>query len=78
MIMPADQYVQDLEKKSRELDDCIYEALELAKMYAMTGEAHHKQWVIDKMVRTLTGSQYNQWVLDFEQNDDEWDEGIVP
>jgi alpha/beta superfamily hydrolase len=27
---------------------------------------HHKQWIIDQMVRALTGDGYEQWVIDYE------------
>ena len=48
--------------------------------------AHHKTWAIDQMVRALTGPDYEQWVLDYEDNDDDvdpedrihWDTGIAP
>ena len=48
--------------------------------------AHHKTWVVDQMVRALTGSDYEQWVLDYEDNDEgidpedrnHWDTGIAP
>jgi len=35
--------------------------------------AHHKQWVIDQMVRALLGDGYEEWV-----GDDEWDTGVAP
>lgn len=35
--------------------DHIDEALRIARMYGKVDGAHHKQWVIDQMVRALTG-----------------------
>lgn len=35
----------------------IDEALRVASDYAMTDGEHHKQWVLDQMVRYLTGCQ---------------------
>ena len=44
---------------------------------------HHKQWVLDQIVRILTGDGYDKWVAKFENGEDgpqtyEWDEGIAP
>jgi hypothetical protein len=45
--------------------------------------ANHKQWVIDQMVRMLTGDGYEKWVENFCTEDGdpeayEWDTGIPP
>lgn len=77
-ITLADQYIRDLEKKSRELDNRIAGALGVIHKFANTDGAHHKQWLIDQVVQSLTGPQYDQWVSDFEGNDDYWDKGIAP
>lgn len=58
-------------------------ALEIALRYGGTDGAHHKEWVIDQMVRALTGDKYEQWVRDACDGEDgpntyEWDEGIAP
>jgi hypothetical protein len=52
----------------------VSKALLIAKEAIHEGD-HHRMWVIDQMVRALTGDQYNQWVKSL---DDEWDEGIAP
>lgn len=70
----------------------IAAALAVAMTYGATDGAHHKQWVIDLMVRALTGcpaggldesEEYKQWVEQFEDGEDgpltyEWDTGIAP
>lgn len=58
-------------------------ALGLASQYGGIDGAHHKQWVIDQMVRVLTGDGYEQWVKDQKAGGDgpdtySWDEGIAP
>lgn len=58
-------------------------ALEIALQYGGIDGAHHKMWIIDQMVRALTGDRYTQWVADAKAGEDgpdtyEWDEGIVP
>ena len=47
---------------------------------------HHKQWLLDQVVRVVQGNNYEQWRYDFEYSDGEggyadepiysWDEGI--
>ena len=61
----------------------IDNALTLALNYGAIDGGHHKQWVIDQMVRALAGNEYKQWVKDHNNGDDgpdtyEWDEGIAP
>jgi len=64
------------------LRERITEALDLAEAGSFDG-AHHKMWVIDQMVRALTGEGYDKWVEDFCAGEDgpdtyEWDTGIAP
>lgn len=59
------------------------EALNMIAQYGGIDGEHHKQWVLDQVVRILTGKEYEQWVMRFEERDDaldtyEWDEGIAP
>lgn len=51
-------------------------ALALAFVYGPTDGAHHKMWVIDQMVRALTGDEYDGRVRDLAAFG--WDEGIAP
>jgi len=55
----------------------------LIEKYGGTDGGHHKQWVIDQIVRIIKGDQYGQWVEDMKDGEDgpntyEWDEGIAP
>ena len=61
----------------------IIEVLCLMEGCAMIGGDHHKQWVLDQIVRELTGDNYNKWVADYEAGEDgpktyHWDTGIAP
>ena len=61
----------------------IAEALELIVQYGGIDGAHHKQWVLDQVVRKLTGPTYLNWVVEQCNGKDgpntyEWDEGIAP
>lgn len=63
-------------------DKRITEALNLAHMGSIDGD-HHKMWVIDQMVRALTGTDYDAWVKRHCDGDDgpntyEWNTGIAP
>lgn len=42
----------------------IERAIELACRYAGTDKMHHFQWVLDQMVRELTGERYIQIMAD--------------
>lgn len=67
--------------KRKILADRITAALDVAYQYTTDG-AHHKQWVIDQMVRELLGSEenYGKWVANYEGPDGEyaWDTGMAP
>jgi hypothetical protein len=44
---------------------------------------HHKQWVLDQVVRVLTGPGYDAWVTAQKAGEDgpesySWDTGIAP
>lgn len=63
----------------------IDEALAVIHNYGGIDGAHHKQWVLDQVVRALCGSdeEYAKWVTEFNNGDEgpntyEWDEGITP
>lgn len=59
------------------------EALEIAGEYGGIDGDHHKAWVIDQMVRVLTGDNYDDWVRRVKIGDEgpetyDWDVGIPP
>lgn len=63
----------------------IKDASDLAMQYGMIDGAHHKQWVIDQMLRTILGPLYDEWRHKVEHATDEegelyplWDDGIPP
>ena len=60
----------------------IVKALNIIREYGGYDGSHHKQWVLDQLVRTLT-DDYEGWVRRYESGEDgpktyEWDEGIAP
>lgn len=61
----------------------LKDALALAHCYSQTDGSHHKAWVIDQMVRALTGPSYDEWIAAYRAGEDgpetySWDEGIPP
>ena len=61
----------------------IREAIDLAVRFGGIDGEHHKLWVIDQMVRTLAGDDYDRVVAEAKAGEDgpntyEWDCGIAP
>lgn len=63
-------------QKNSELSRRIAQALMIVGRYGRVEGAHHKQWVLDQIVRALTGTStaYKEWVADYPN----WDKGIQP
>lgn len=58
-------------------------ASRIATRFGGIGGDHHKQWVIDQMLRAILGDKgYQEWVTEMNSEpgyeDDPWDEGIPP
>jgi hypothetical protein len=60
----------------------VAKAVDIAAQFGGIDGAHHKQWVIDQMVRALLGpEEYAHWVAGMNDSPEEygtWDEGIAP
>jgi hypothetical protein len=61
----------------------IIMALEIALDYGQSKGERQKAWVIDQIVRTLSGDKYPEEIKDYCEgnygpNSYDWDEGIVP
>lgn len=76
---------EDLEQSEKELNLAlaVTDALNIALKYGQIDGAHHKLWVIDQMVRALTGHNYDAWVKlhcagSDGPNTHGWDVGIAP
>lgn len=72
-----------MEVSKKELEKKIDNALQRAFEYSQIDGAHHKAWVIDQMVRDLTGDSYADWVSIYEigesgEKEYTWDAGIAP
>ncbi len=73
-------YQKCMEELHTDKTECLY----LAKCYGMIEGVHHKQWVIDQMVRSIVGDDENYlaWVKSLQtsnyDDDEAWDMGIAP
>lgn len=68
----------------KEDNDRIKKALDIAFQYGQIDGDHHKTWVIDQIVRILTGDKYNEFVNEYETDEETgekewiWKNGIAP
>ena len=66
-----------------DLKEKIEKALEVAMWDGQTDGCHHKEWVIDQMVRALVGDNYEKLIQGFCNGEDgpdtyTWSVGIPP
>jgi hypothetical protein len=78
-IKPCPFYGGEAEKE----EEKIVRALGMIYRYGGIDGSHHKQWVIDQIVRILTGDGYAEWVACYNRSEGsafeyQWDEGIAP
>jgi hypothetical protein len=83
-----EEYLKDSNESvfnTRDETDKIEQALSLAFRYSQIDGTHHKDWVIDQMVKVLTGKKgYDTFLETYEEKDEngipqyEWNEGIAP
>lgn len=78
-----EEIYEDLVSKQEEKDKQINQALDIAFKYGQIDGEHHKAWVIDQMVKVLTGKEYDKWINNYiydEETGDSytWDKGIAP
>lgn len=63
------------------LRERVESALEVAVEHGSVDGERQKQWVIDRMVRALLGSdlEYRKWLAAYDvEGEAEWDRGIAP
>jgi hypothetical protein len=64
------------------MSDKEQKALDLIGEWGGIDGGHHKQWLLDQLVRVLA-DDYRAWVVEYQDGEDgedtyEWDEGIAP
>lgn len=73
----------DLVRIPETAEERIELALAVALEFGQIDGSHHKDWVIDQMVRHLTGDRYKQLIAEYCDGEDgpetySWDEGVAP
>lgn len=59
--------------------DPVALSVSIAFTFGQVAGDHHKAWVIDQMVRKLTGDQYQMFVDAYENGGEyEWGTGVAP
>ena len=74
----ADENTRLLEqvKKQKEVIDKVRN---IAYEYGQIDGDHHKTWVIDQMIRELLGTEYDNFIKEYEEDGEyTWDIGIAP
>lgn len=61
----------------------MIDAINLALRYGQIDGSHHKMWVIDQIIRILTGENYEDVIKHYRQGENgehtyDWDCGIAP
>ena len=83
----TDETAVDIQKESHEhkckgeeLMERIEKALGLILNYGGIDGGHHKQWVLNEVVKSLcTLEEYTAWLAVYEEDGEyEWDLGIAP
>lgn len=80
-ILKAD--IETVLNMLKEKDEKIEKVLELIFQYGQIDGGHHKAWVIDQIVRILTGDKYKEWVKEYTYDEEtgecySWNKGIAP
>jgi hypothetical protein len=52
----------------------ICDIIDIIVENGMIPGAHHKQWVIDQVLRAVLGAEYADWLAE----NDHWDQGVAP
>lgn len=82
-IFSKDDMAAVREVSASDNSEKIRRALHVALEYGGIDGGHHKMWVIDQMVRELTGNRYDEFIREVCNGEDgpdtyEWDTGIAP
>jgi len=60
----------------------VERSIELISQYGGIDGAHHKQWLLNELIKTLA-DDYDGWVKSYEEGEDgpktyKWDIGVAP
>lgn len=64
------------------LGESVDGAIRLIEQYGMIDGGHHKQWLLDQILRVLLAEHYDGWVQEYNAYENStylpWDIGIAP
>ena len=74
---------QRAEADNKALREVLGGVQELITSWAGVDDSRHKQWLLDEIVKVITGDNYDKWVASYNNGEDgpntyEWDKGIAP
>ena len=70
---------QALLEENQKYKEVIDKVRNIAYEYGQIDGAHHKTWVIDQIIRELLGTEYDNFIKEYEEDGEyTWDIGIVP
>src|SRR3954469_12591 len=80
-----ESYSEEKEVKLKIFKERIEAIKDLASRYAGIDGEHHKQWLIDQIIRVVLAGDYQDFIAEYNNFKDqdgksygEWDEGIAP
>ena len=78
-IVEHNKIVSKKLKENQKYKEVIDKVRNIAYEYGQIDGAHHKTWVIDQMIRELLGTEYDNFIKEYEEDGEyTWDIGIAP
>ena len=78
-IVEHNKIVSKKLKENQKYKEVIDKVINIAYEYGQIDGAHHKTWVIDQMIRELLGTEYDNFIKEYEEDGEyTWDIGIAP
>lgn len=73
------KFIEDLQQENQKYKEVIDKVRNIAYEYGQIDGAHHKTWVIDQIIRELLGTEYDNFIKEYEEDGEyTWDIGIAP
>jgi len=71
-------FIDSLKAENERLREKIQNSVSVIDMYGTFDGQHHKQWVLDQVLRTLLGQDYEGFVKERAGDGYPWEVGIAP
>ena len=71
--------IDELQQENQKYKEVIDKVINIAYEYGQIDGYHHKTWVIDQIIRELLGTEYDNFIKEYEEDGEyTWDIGIAP